>query len=407
MKFLLPNTIAFTSLLSATVALGPLATDMYLPTLPILENLFSASVANVQLTLSVFMVGIACFQLLYGPLTDRFGRKPVLLVGLFIFIISSYACFQAETIEQLTLFRFFQSFGICAAIVIPRAMVRDLFELEQAARQISRMGTIMGLAPAIAPILGGYIAIYYGWRGVFLFLGGYAIVISLVVIFLVEDSLKHKDLMALKPSRILSNYLELLKSTEFMGYAISAGLCFGGMFVFISGSSFVLINVIGIPTEQFGYYFGLVVSGFMMGTLLGPMMTKRFGLRRSLQVGSFVTFGGGLLIYGLAFGSYLHPLAIAVPMCLYNMGVGIVMPQCQAGAMAPFPEKAGAASAMTGFIVLGFSAFLGSLVAELYDGTRMPMVTIIFLLGIATMIFYHLTVFRNFAQSRSAQLSQD
>lgn len=396
MKPLAPRTIAFTSLLSATVALGPLATDMYLPTLPLLEKLFRTDVANVQLTLSVFLIGIAVFQLLFGPLTDRFGRKPVLVAGLAVFAFFSFFCVLAETVEQLILFRFFQSFGICAAMVVPRAMVRDLFEREQAARELSRMGTFMGLAPAIAPIIGGYISIYFGWTGIFLFLGLYATVATLIILFAVKDTLEIKDYHALKPRRIVRNYLELSKNPEYMGFVISAGLCFGGMFAFISGSSFVFIDVMGVKTEDFGFLFGLVVLGFVAGTIAGPFMTRHVGLLRSLQIGTMITFGGSTLMLILYQMSVLSPLAIALPMMLYNTGVGIVMPQCQAGAMAPFPEMAGAASAFSGFSILGISGVLGWLVAQLYDGTQLPMIVIIFSMGVGTLLFFHMTVHRHF-----------
>ncbi|MBL4740185.1 MAG: multidrug effflux MFS transporter [Sneathiella sp.] len=391
MKALVPTTFAYTCFLSATVALGPLASDMYLPAFPQLERFFSASVGEIQWTLSIYLFGIAFFQLFYGPFTDRFGRKSVLLFGLVVFIGASSACFFATSIEQMTIFRFIQSFGISASVVVPRAMVRDLYERDQAAKQLSRMGSIMGFAPAIAPVLGGYIVIFYCWQGIFLCLAVIAVAISLVVLIFVEDSLKHKDLTALRPAMIWKNYYELLTHAEFMGYALTAALCFSGMFAFISGSSFVLINVFDVSTEHFGYYFGLVVIGFILGTLLGPRMTYAFGLRSSLRFGVMLSASGGIIMLFFALVSFHHPLAIALPMFLYNMGVGVVMPQCQAGAMAPFPEKAGAAAALTGFVILGFSAVVGLIVAELYDGTQMPMVGTICVMGMGSFIFFMMT----------------
>lgn len=391
MKALVPATFAFTCFLSATVALGPLASDMYLPAFPHLESFFSASVTEIQWTLSVYVLGIAVFQLLYGPLSDRFGRKNVLLFGLGVFIVASFGCIYVSTIDQLTFFRFFQSFGMCAAMVVPRAMVRDLFERDQAAKQLSRMASIMGLAPAIAPIFGGFMVVYYGWQGIFLVLVLYASIIFLVVIFFVEDSLLLKDLKALRPTMILKNYYDLLTHTEFMAYAVTGGLCFSGMFAFISGSSFVFINTFGVSTEYFGFYFGFVVIGFISGTLLGPKMSNAFGLRHSLRVGVMISASGGLIMLFFALGSFHHPLAITLPMFIYNMGVGVVMPQCQAGAMAPFPEKAGVASALTGFFILGFSAIVGLVVAELYDGSQIPMVVTICVMGLGSFLFFMMT----------------
>ncbi|GLQ04909.1 multidrug effflux MFS transporter [Sneathiella chinensis] len=394
MKLLVPGTVSFTMFLAAAVALGPLATDMYLPSLPTLEKDFSASVFEVQLTLSVFIAGLATFQLVVGPLTDRFGRKPVLIAGLLIFILSSLACTVATSIEQLVVWRFLQSVGVCTGVVIPRAMVRDLFERQDAARELSRMGTIMGLAPAIAPVIGGYIAVFWKWPGIFMVLALYGVILTVVVVFGVEETSPRENRQPLGLGRVFQNYGFLIRHPEFQAYAGVVALCFSGFFAYISNSSFVLIDVFGLPAEQFGYYFGLVVLGFITGTVLGPILTRQAGLKRSLQVGVSFCFLGGALLLLLAFADIRHALAAALPMLLYNMGVGIVMPQSQAGAMSPFPKMAGSAAALAGFLSLGFSGLVGMLLALLFNGTQMPMAWIIFLVGGATIVFFHLTVFR-------------
>jgi len=381
------KSIWFTLLLALAVALGPLATDMYLPTFPLLGQFFGVSASKVQWTLSAFMAGIAGFQLVIGPLTDRFGRKWVLVGGLLLFAITCYLAAFSQTIIELTIYRFLQSIGVCIAVVVPRAMVRDLYSRELAARQLSRMGTIMGVAPVIGPVLGGYLSVHYGWSGVFFFLALYAVLVAIFVAFFVKESLGAKDPHALRPGYILSNYRQLLTSAEFLGYAVTAGLIFGGFFAYISASSYVLIKVMGVSTTDFGYYFGLVVLGFISGTLLGPRLTQQKGLHFSLRFGTVCAFVGGLILVLLAWTGSMNPLAIVLPMLLYDMGVGIVMPQCQAGAMHPFPEKAGAASALTGFIILGFSALLGLMVANLYSGTQMPMVGVVFAMGFASLVF--------------------
>ncbi len=382
MARLSPKSVPYTLFLSAAVALGPLSTDMYLPTFPLLAEVFSASVAEVQLTLSVFTFTIAVCQLGYGPLTDRFGRKPVLLAGFFIFTVASYACLGARNIEELILYRFLQALGVCASIVVPRAMVRDLFEREQAAKQLSRMGTIMGFAPAIAPVIGGYLAVFYGWHSVFVFLGTASLLMALTVAFLVEETHLSKDKNALRPRYILGNYTALFKHPEFLAYALSGGLCFAGLFSFISGSPLVLIEVFGIPADHFGYYFGSVVVGFMSGTLVGPLLTQKGGLIFALKIGTVISAVGGILMLALALGNVDHEFAVIFPMMLYVLGLGIVLPQSQAGAMAPFPEKAGSASALMGFLMLGFAALLGYLIAVFYDGTQMAMVSAIGTMGV-------------------------
>jgi len=389
MTRLSPKSISYTLFLSAAVALGPLSTDMYLPTFPLLAEVFNASVADVQLTLSVFTFGIAACQLFYGPLADRYGRKPVLVVGLLLYAVACYGCLIAVTIDELILFRFLQALGVCAAIVIPRAMVRDLFAREQAAKQLSRMGTIMGLAPAIAPVIGGYLAIIYGWHAIFLFLGTVGLVVMAVVVFLIDESHQAKDKNALHPRHILRNYSALLRHREFMSFALAGGFCFAGLFAFISGSPLVLIEFLGVAADNFGYFFGMTVLGFMTGTVVGPVLTNKGGLVFALKMGTLVSAGGGFLMLMLALISVDHVAAVVGPMIIYVMGLGIVLPQSQAGAMAPFPEKAGAAAALMGFLMLGFAALLGYLMAVIYDETQMVMVSAIALMGcLSALVFW-------------------
>ncbi|MFC4271691.1 Bcr/CflA family efflux MFS transporter [Sneathiella chungangensis] len=392
MNRLAPNSIAFTLYLAAAVALGPLSTDMYLPTFPQLAAFFNASAAEVQLTLSIFTFGIGGCQLIYGPLTDRFGRKPVIVIGLFIYVFASIACLFAYHIDQLVILRFIQALGVCAAIVVPRAIVRDLFKREQAAQQLSRMGTIMGLAPAIAPVLGGYIAAFYGWQSVFFVLGLASLIVGLVTLLLVDESLAEKNFNALRPSHIVRNYLDLLRHREFLGYALTGGLSFGGLFSFISGSPLVLIEVLGVRAENFGYFFGIVVLGYMSGTLLGPKMTNARGLSFSVGIGTVIcAIGGGSMV--LAAWAGMNTLtAVVLPMVIYTLGMGVVLPQSQAGAMAPFPDKAGSASALMGFLMLGFAAFLGFMIAYFYDQTQFSMVYAIGLMGLSTLAVFLVTV---------------
>lgn len=392
MKRLAPSSVPFTLYLAAAVALGPLSTDMYLPTFPQLAAFFNASAAEVQLTLSIFTFGIGGCQLIYGPLTDRYGRKSIIVGGLFIYVVASVACLFAVQIDQLVILRFIQALGVCAAIVVPRAMVRDLFAREQAAQQLSRMGTIMGLAPAIAPVLGGYIAAFYGWQSVFFVLGLASFIVGMVTVLFVDESLAVKNLNALRPSHIARNYLDLIRHREFLGYALTGGLCFGGLFSFISGSPLVLIDVLGVRADNFGYFFGIVVLGYMTGTLLGPKMSHVKGLSFSVGIGTIICALGGGSMVAAAWAGFDTLTAIILPMIVYTVGLGVVLPQSQAGAMAPFPEKAGSASALMGFLMLGFAALLGFLIAYFYDQTQASMVYAIGLMGLGSAVIYRLTV---------------
>ncbi len=392
MKPLYPASALFTIYLATAVALGPLSTDMYLPTFPDLAKHFSASPADVQLTLSIFTFGIGACQLIYGPLTDRFGRRPVLILGLGIFVLSSFACAFSQTIEQLTFFRFMQAFGVCAGLVAPRAMVRDLFVREQAAIQLSRMGTVMGLAPAVAPVLGGYIAVLYGWQAVFIVPAMVALIVVLVTALFVEESLRTLNFNAMKPGSILRNYLSLLANREFIGYSLTGGFVFGALFTFISGSPLVLINVYGVAPEVFGYHFAAMVLGYMTGTLLGPYFTKRKGMNPSIGIGTLIVAVGGLIMLGAALAGVGTEFSVVLPMVVTAVGLGMVLPQTHAGAMAPFPMLAGYASALSGFIMMGFGALLGYIVAALYDGTQYSLVISIASMGCLSVAAFRLLI---------------
>ncbi len=383
MLYIPKKSVWFTLVLSMAVALGPLATDMYLPSFPLLGQVFQVSASIVQWTLSVFMIGLAAVQLFVGPLSDRFGRKKVLISGLLVFSIASFMAGHASSIETLMVARFLQSVGVCTGIVIPRAMVRDLFEREDAARKLSLMGSFMGVAPVIAPVFGGYLTVHYGWDAVFDAQAIYGCFIAVIILFFIKESLNLKDHRATQPAQIIKNYKTLLTTPVFMGYALTGAFCFAGFFSYISASSYVLIHLLNVPVDKFGYYFGFVVVGFIAGTLVGPQITRRFGLEAALRFGTAFPLIGGSILMGLTLLDILHPLAIVLPMVIYNLGVGMVMPQSQAAAIHPFPEKAGAAAAMAGCMLLGLAAFSGFLVAHFFDESQMPMVV-----AVLTMAFF-------------------
>lgn len=385
------KTLKITWILAAAVALGPLATDMYLPAFPQLREIFGADAAEVQWTLSAFMIGLACFQLIVGPVSDRLGRKVVMIGGLILFAVSSALAMTSTSVVELTILRLLQSLGVCTALVIPRAIIRDLFEREEAAKQLSRMGAIMGLAPAIAPIIGGFITVYVGWPGVFAFLTFYALLLILLSHVKVKESLPEEARIKATEQSVIESYLGLIRSPVFLSYAITSAFCFGGFFAYISASSFIFIEVLGVSQQFFGFYFGFVVIGFITGNLLVPYLSRMKGIDGAIKIGTAFAITGGSLLFVFAMLGYANPIAIVFPMVIYNVGVGIVGPQCQAAAIHPFPEKAGAASALIGFIVLGTSALTGLIVAEFYQGTQMPMVTTVFVMSVAAFLCNRLT----------------
>ncbi len=389
-----PDSFFFAVILTLLVAFGPISTDMYLPSLPAMKADLGASVSEVQLTLSVFLVGFAFSQLFYGPLSDRFGRRPVLLFGIVVYGLASVACFMSSTIESLILARFFQAFGACSGPVLGRAMVRDVYGQERAAQMLAYMGSAMALAPAVAPLFGGYLQLWFGWQASFITIAIIALVVVVLVGVLMQETNAHLNPDALRPSRLLGNYLELLRHREFVGYVLLNSFVFSGLFSFISGSSFVFIDVFGLAPNAYGLCFGLVVCGYITGTLVTGKIGRKLGGDAMLRYGSWLAILGGALLAGIAYAGGFGALSVVLPMMVFMVGVGFVMPNSMAGAIGPFPKMAGAASALMGFIQMSCGALAGGLVGFFHDGTHLPMVTAIAVMGILTFLTYVLVIRR-------------
>ena len=389
-----PDSIATAALLTALITLGPFSTDTYLPSLPAMTHYFAASVGDVQLTLSVFFFAFAFFQLAAGPLSDRFGRRPVLIGGMVLYIFTSLACIFAPTIEWLTTARFFQGIGVASGAVLARAVVRDVYEPSEGARVLSYMATAMAVAPMVAPLFGGFLIIWFDWRAVFVFMTGIGIALLVLVAVLLQETNAFKNPEATNVKRLFGNYGILLSSPLYLGYVATAGFGFGGFFAFISGSSFVIIDFFGLDPRAYGLAFGLVVVGFMIGTVVSGRLSMRLGINRMLLFGASSALTGGALLAGLAWAGVDHLAAVLAPMMLYSFGGGLSMPNSTAGALAPFPRMAGAAASMMGFLQMGFAAFIGFLVGQLDDGTQIPMVSIIGCMGLGAFLSFYFLVWR-------------
>ena len=381
-----PHTWALTAVLALLTALGPLSTDLYLPSLPSLAAYFQTDTAAAQSTLSAFLFGFALGQIFHGPLSDRWGRKPVLLAGLGLFLLASWACAYAPSMQALIIGRFVQAVGASGPIVLARAIVRDLYEGAQAGRELSRMGTVMGLVPAVAPMIGGYIEIHHGWQFAFSAMLAFGLVMGVIVITALPETLRQPIREPLSLQTILTGYRQLLAHPRYRFYISLSALSYSGLFAFISGSSFVLQSSFQLDALQFGVAFSLVVIGFISGTLLAARLVIAIGLDQTIAYGTqALAAGGGLMV--LAFWIWpTSPYSILVPMMLYTLGVGLVMPQSSAGAMSPFPERAGAASSMLGIIQMVLAALSGLLLGHWLESGAWTLPVMVFVLGLAALL---------------------
>lgn len=384
------NLRGFVFTAAAVMAIGPLSIDMYLPSLPALQAHFATDTESTQLTLSAYFIGLAIGQLIYGPVSDRFGRRKPLLFGLALYSLVSLACAYAPSMHALALLRFLQALGGCAGMVITRAMVRDLYPPQEMARVLSTLVLIMGVAPILAPLIGGQIFLLFGWQAIFLLMTLYSLLCFFGIFALPETSKTRSE--ALQLGGVIAAYMRFLRHRRFMGYALAGGVAQAGMFAYISGSSFIFINVYGVAPAHFGWLFGANALGLITAAQVNSYVLTRYRSEYVLRMALLANacFGAALLINALTgFGGLI---GIMIPLFCGMSSLGFSFPNSTAGAMAPFGDRAGMAAALLGTLQFGIAAISGSIVGRLFDGTAVPMAAVICVCAISARILLQVLV---------------
>lgn len=328
-------------MLGALIAIAPLAMDIYLASMPSMTRALHASPEHVQLTLSVYMYGWGVAQLLAGPLSDRFGRRPALLCGLVVFVAASVACALSTNVTMLIAARGMQALSMATIAVVPRAIVRDLYGGDRAARMLSLMGVVLGVAPIVAPILGSHLHVWFGWQANFVFVAVYGMLLLGWVVYGLPETLRNPDRRATVPLVMVANFGRLLRSRRYVGYMLVAAFTMSGLFAFLAGSAFVFVAVLGHSEQGFGFLFGTIMLGNIAGATIGSRLVTRWGIDRMISRATWLLLAAGLTMGVLAWSGVRHPLIIVVPMFAYMVGLMTTMPQATAGALTPFPKIAG------------------------------------------------------------------
>ncbi|MFJ3377273.1 multidrug effflux MFS transporter [Pseudomonas sp. NPDC086112] len=368
-------------ILGALSAFGPLAIDFYLPAFPAMAFAFGTDEKHVQLTLAAYFLGLSIGQLAYGPVADRFGRRIPLLTGVGLFTAASLACAYAPTLEWLIGARFVQALGGCAGMVISRAVVSDKCDAVGSAKVFSQLMLVMGLAPILAPMLGGLLVNTTGWQSIFLALTGFSALAGLAVALGLPESLPaHVPRQPL--SGALRQYGRLLADPIFLGHALTGGVAIAGMFAYIAGSPFVFIKLYGVPAEHFGWLFGINAAGFILVAQVNARMLAKRGPAFLLARTVWLYLAGGLALLAVSalHTAQLWPLLIPLFLCIASLGC--IVPNASACAMNGQGARAGSASAMLGCLQFSVAAGAAALVGVLHDGSAMPMAMVISLCGI-------------------------
>jgi len=387
-------------ILGALTAIGPLAIDMYLPALPGIARELGVPIAAVQKSLPSYFIGISFGQVLYGPLSDRFGRKPALYIGLAIFVGASLGCAFTTSVTQLVVFRFLQALGGCAPLVVPRAVVRDYFDGRESVRMLSMLILVMMLGPILAPFIGGQLLIRFGWRSMFFVLGGYGLILLVLAAWLLPESLPPAQRRRESVATIGATYLRILRDRQYLASVLTGGLIFAGLLAYISGSSFVYIELFEVPPQRFGLYFGANAVGLMIASQINRYLAGRVHPQTIVRaVLPFAVVAGATLVVDAytGFGGFA---GILVPLFCFVICHGFVGPNTTALAMSPYRAMAGSASALMGTLQFVLGAASGNLVSAFGNRTAVPFAAVIAGCALGALVV-HLTMPRHSVAAHS------
>ncbi|HUC51795.1 MAG TPA: multidrug effflux MFS transporter [Xanthobacteraceae bacterium] len=397
---LTPGSFALTLLLSFLTALGPLSTDMYLPSLPDIAHSFNASVVRVQLTFASYLFGFAVGQIIYGPTSDRFGRRPVLLIAIVLYGVATIACALAPSIDALIAARFVQALGGAGAVVLSRAVVRDIYSGVRAGRELSLMGSITAFAPIVAPMIGGVLQTAFGWRATFFLLISFAVVAGAVAAFLLPETLKKRTAGPFSLAAMAALYKSVLVHRGLLANLGIVTATFIGLFAWVAGAPVVMQGApYGLSPISFGITFAIGAGGYMAGTFIASRIVMRLGLDRMMGIGVVMMAMGGLSMIAVLALGLGNVIWFVGAMTIYLAGLGFALPASMAGALTPFPDRAGTASSVLGFTQQTAAALTAACIGLFLGQSAWPVALVVAAMGVTAYLVWALT-----RQARAADL---
>ena len=373
------------AVLSMLMGFASISTDLYLPAMPLMAQSLVAETGMIELTISGYLIGFSLGQLLWGPISDRYGRRPSVAAGLVLFVIGSAGCALATSAQFLIAWRVVQAVGACAGVALSRAMVRDFYQGNRAAQMLSTLITVMTIAPLIGPTVGGQIVALAGWRAIFWVLVGVGLA-TLCALMSIPETLpvarRNQEHLGLAMLR----YLTLLKNRRLLGYVGTGAFLYAGMYAYIAGTPFAYISYYHVPVQKYGLLFAVGIVGIMLANMLNARLVLRHGYDRVLLVGCYAGAFSALVTAFAAGSGWGGLWGLVIPLFIFASTTGLIVANSITGAMALFPERAGAVSALTGALQYG-SGILGSgLVGLFADNTPWPMGWVIGVCGIGCLV---------------------
>ena len=360
-------------ILAMLLGIQPVTTDLYLPALPALTVNFSAPMSQAQLTLSALLLAFGVSQLVWGPLSDRFGRRPILLVGLAAYLVAAIGSTLAPGMAQLIVWRALQGAAMGAVVMCARALVRDLYLPQDGARIMSKGLSGLGALACISAPVGGLLAQYVGWRATLAAVAVFGALALTLVMLRFKETLTAKNFQAIEPATLVKTWRSILGNPAFLAFSALSAASYGGLFTFLASSSFVFMTVLNLSKAQFGMVMFFTSISYVAGTFVCRRLLLRFSVQKTVAIAGLISLSAGTLMGGMALAGVVNVWAIVLPLGLFMVGHGIHQPCGQSGAIGPFPRSAGAASAMNGFFMMVVAFGIGSWLGVRIDGTVLPL----------------------------------
>ncbi|HEY0743806.1 MAG TPA: Bcr/CflA family multidrug efflux MFS transporter [Chryseosolibacter sp.] len=356
--------------------ISPFSIDMYLPGFPAIASDLNTTIASVQLSLTSYFIGIAAGQMLYGPLLDRFGRKPPLYAGLSIYVLASIGCAFTQSVDALIAMRFLQAIGGCAGMVCAQALVRDLFPPDKTAQAFSLMTLVVAISPMIAPTVGGYLTVAWGWHSLFILLAVITFAMLVCVYFFLPAGRKADSTISLKPVSVMKNFYTVVKQPQFLIYTLTGGFAAAAPFAYIAGSADVFMNLYGSSPQEYGWIFAGIAAVIIGTTQLNHLLLRRYTSQQVIKVNIMIQSAIGiLLIIGTWLGWY-DKLWLVILIALFLAGHGLTNPNATALSLAPFTRHTGSAASLGGSFRMAMGGVGSALVSAFHNGTAMPMIAV-------------------------------
>jgi DHA1 family 2-module integral membrane pump EmrD-like MFS transporter len=377
-------------LVSLITTLGLMATDIYAPAMPAVTRDLATSPNMVQLTVTFFLIAAGLSQLVYGPISDRHGRRPILIFGLGIYLVGALLCTFANNIPLLLLGRFIQGLGTGAIMALNRVIVRDAFSGVQLVKALSYMGAFIALAPAIAPAFGGFIEFHWGWRWIFGFLLIYAFILALLAWFTLPETHHTRTTHSLSLAGIIKNYGIILQNSQFWANVFCSGLAFAAMIACATINPFLLENGLGKSAAAYGFWAMITAIGFFIGMLSNAHIVGRLGIEKTLRLGNSIILLMGAIFIVTGYFKMMNVMTIILPTIGIQFGIALVFPNAFMGAVAPFPHMTGAAGAIYGCLQVAITFICSIIVALLSETTQFPLGILLLVIAILGLGIYTL-----------------